>query len=476
MKKLKLTLAALLAASLLQGCGTSGAVPGTDSPGSTLGSGAAGTDVVPTITYMGFAVVQQGTGYSAKIVVFFSEDMDPNTIIPANFLVRDDQGRTVAGSMQYIGVTAVYTPTQRFDAKSKYSITVGTGVRSAGGIALAKPKTWDFTTPDPSELTGVVVDVASVAPETYATDVPLNSGVNVTFGQLMDPATVNPTTVSVLGPDGTALAGEVHYSGVTASFVPRQPFAPNTTYRLVVSNAVKSLAGVNMDDSYRSVFTTGTTAGASAPHVIFDAPADGDTGVGLDGAMVVDFDQPMDTTTINSSTIMLTDQYGRSVDGSVTYTGSTAVFTPDAPLLPLSQYTLDISGQVASSGGMQMQSDYSFSFTTAAFSGGAAPNVVFTNPSPWQSRVSRTSAISAAFSETLDPVTLDATSVQLQAPDGSLVQGTVSYLGSVVSFTPSSPLAYATTYTMVLSGAIKGQDGTAMGGDYSWSFTTSQPM
>lgn len=477
MKKLTMLLAALFTAIMLTGCGGAGAVPGGSIPtGSLANTGSSGTDVAPTITYMGFAVVTQNNAYSAKIVVFFSEDMDPASIVPGNFIVKDSTGAVVPGSMLYIGVTAVYTPTRRFTADSAYSITVGTGVRSLSGISLGKAKTWSFNTPDPSQLTGVLVSVASVAPATYAMDVPLNSGVNVTFSQVMDPATVNSSTVSVVAPDGTAVAGDVHYTGVTASFVPQAAMTPNTTYRLVVSNGVKSLSGVAMDQTYRSVFTTGTTTLASPPQVIFNAPADGDSNVSLTGTMLVDFDQAMDTTTINASNITLTDAFGRNVEGTVVYTGSTAVFTPDAPLSPLTQYTLDVSGAVTSSGGVEMQDDYSISFTTAGFSNGPAPSVVFTNPAPWQSDASRYDAISAAFSQTLDPTSLDGTTVQLQAPDGSLVPGSVSYLGNVVSFTPAAPLAFDTHYTMVLSGAIKAADGTAMGADYSWGFTTTLPM
>ncbi|HSN18595.1 MAG TPA: hypothetical protein VLV87_10350, partial [Gammaproteobacteria bacterium] len=61
MKKLTMILAALITAILLQGCGTSGAMPGSVS-GSTTDVASSGTDQAPTITYMGFAVVQQDGG------------------------------------------------------------------------------------------------------------------------------------------------------------------------------------------------------------------------------------------------------------------------------------------------------------------------------------------------------------------------------------------------------------------------------
>src|SRR5258708_4058307 len=94
-RKFFLTGMMLLLVAGLQGCRAgSDALPGV-SLGSTpptisQPSGSGSTDgKAPTITYTGFAVVQDKGAYSAKVVVFFSEDMDPSSINDQSIRVRD---------------------------------------------------------------------------------------------------------------------------------------------------------------------------------------------------------------------------------------------------------------------------------------------------------------------------------------------------------------------------------------------------
>jgi hypothetical protein len=475
MRKLMGFTAALLMAVLLQGCGSGAAA--TDGNGAldkTLSSSGGGS-AAPTTTFTGFAVVQVDGALSGKVVAFFSEDMDPASITNHSFTVADVSGKPVLGTVLYIGVTAVFTPVERFQANTGYIATVSTSVRSLSGVPMAAPKVFAFTTPDPSQLTGVLVGVTSTEPSSYATDVALDSGVNVTFHQLMDPATVNAATVAVYDPNGTKLAGQVHYTGYTASFVPATSLSPSTTYRLVVSSSAKSLSGVNMDDDYKSLFTTGDGAATVSPQVVSTSPLQGDTGVSLNSTIVVDFNEAMDTNTINTSSIQVSDGHGMPVDGSVTYVSGTAVFTPAAPLSAEATYTVSVTTDAASAGGTALAQEYSWSFTTNGFGTSPAPTVVFTNPSSYQSMVWTNATISIAFSTVVDPATLNAGTVQVTDQDGNLVTGSVSYLGNLAVFTPDNILANATQYTVTLSSGIKGVDGASLVA-YSWKFTTAMPM
>ena len=471
MRKLIVLVTALFMILLLQACGgnaglnnPNGGTGGLPVPGMDNGS-------APTITFTGFAIVQVDGALSAKVVAFFSEDMDPATINTQNFTVTDPEGKTVAGSMLYIGVTAVFTPNERFDAQTRYTVHISTGVRSLSGVPMARAKTFNFTTPDPSELTGVLVRVASTEPAAYATDVALDSGVNVTFGQIMDPATINASTVKVYDQSGAPVAGQVHYSGLTASFVPASRFTADTTYRVMVSNQVSSLSGVGMDQDFHSIFTTGTDGATLPPQVVSTSPLLGDTGVGTNSTVVVNFNEAMDTNTVNGSNIVVADGQGLPVAGSITYSGDTAVFTPDAPFSPSTTYTVQVSGDVTSAGGVALADPYSWSFTTANFGSGTAPSVVFTSPSAYQSNIWSNATISVAFSAVLDPTTLNTATFQVIDQDGNPVAGTVSYLGNIAVFTPTDPLQPGTQYTVTLTSGIEGIDGAALV-EYSWSFTT----
>jgi hypothetical protein len=474
-------IATLLFTLLLQGCGGAAADGQGNTSDSTLSAPSNGTsdtgssDAVPTLTFTGFSVVEVDGALSGKVVAFFSEDMDASSININTFKVTDASGKPVHGSVLYIGVTGVFTPNQRFDAQASYTATLTTGVRSLNGIPLAKAHTWTFTTPSPSQLTGVLTSITSTQPEANEVNVPLNAGVNVSFHQLMDPATINGSTLTLVDADGDVVHGKVHYSGLSASFVPNGSLEPNTTYKARVAAAASSLSGVPMDADKMWTFTTGTNPGAAAPQVVYTAPMIGDTAVALNATVVVDFGVAMDANSVNTANITLTDSHGRLVEGSVSYTGSTAVFTPSAPLLPQAVYYAAVSGNISSAGGLQMGADYDWSFTTGSFSTAAAPTVVFTSPAPYQRSVATYDNISIAFSEVMDPATLNTGTVQVTDAGGNPVAGTVSYLGNVAFFTPSQTLASGMQYTVTLTSDIKSADGASLT-PYSWSFTTQLPM
>lgn len=458
---------------LLQGCGSSGAAQGQGSTGSAAlsGSSSSGSSAAPTLTFTGFSVVQVGKTLSGKVVAFFSEDMDASSINVDTFKVTDAAGKPVPGSVLYIGVTGVFTPNQRFDAQASYTATLTTGVRSAEGVPLAKADSWTFTTPNPSELTGVLTSITSTAPAAEQMDVPLNTGVNVSFHQLMDPGTINTGTFTLTDARGAQVPGSVHYSGLTASFVPAISLQPQTTYRAVVSAAAKSLSGVPMDQNHAWIFTTGTSSAAVAPQVVYTAPMTGDTGVSVNATVLAQFNEGMDATSISTASFTLHDSTGTVVEGSVAYTGDTAVFTPDAPLLPDTTYTATVNTLALSASGTAMQQGYDWTFTTGGFSVGIAPTVVFTNPATDGVSVSTSTSISVAFSEVVDPTSVTAADVQVIAQDGTAVTGSLSYLGNVVSFIPSATLASGMTYTVTLGSGIRNLEGVGLAA-YSWSFTT----
>ena len=57
--------------------------------------------------------------------------------------------------------------------------------------------------------------------------------------------------------------------------------------------------------------------------------------------------------------------------------------------------------------------------------------------------------------------------------DGSSnISGTVSYVGTTATFTPSASLSYSTPYTATITTGVRDSAGNAMAGNFTWSFTT----
>lgn len=101
------------------------------------------------------------------------------------------------------------------------------------------------------------------------------------------------------------------------------------------------------------------------------------------------------------------------------------------------------------------------------------PTVIATSPINTQTGVSvSTTAVTATFSEAINPSTINGTSFLLSAGEGGAVVGVVSYSGVVATYTLSAPLAPNTTYTATITTAVRDLVDNALASNFVWQFTT----
>ena len=109
-----------------------------------------------------------------------------------------------------------------------------------------------------------------------------------------------------------------------------------------------------------------------------------------------------------------------------------------------------------------------------------APTVTSTSPADGATGVSATSAVTATFSEDVDPATVNTTTMQLRDPANNLVGASVTYDSATrtARLTPSAPLAANTTYRATVKGGttdptVKDIAGNRLAADVTWTFTTA---
>jgi len=83
--------------------------------------------------------------------------------------------------------------------------------------------------------------------------------------------------------------------------------------------------------------------GFAPPAVVAVSPVNGATHVPITQVIAAAFNEPMNPTTLNTSTFTLAGPGGVAVTGVVAYSGTTATFTPAAPLAPVATYTATIT-------------------------------------------------------------------------------------------------------------------------------------
>jgi len=430
----------------------------------------------PTVVSTINANAATGVAINTKFAPTFSEQMDPLTITPTTFTVTGPGGTTVAGTISYIGVTAVFTPTSDLAPDTTYTGTITTGAKDLAGNALASNYVWSFTTaaaPSASDTTAPTV--VSTINANAATGVAINTKFAPIFSEPMDPLTITPTTFTVTGSGGTTVAGTISYIGVTAVFTPTSNLAPNTAYTATITTGVKDLAGNALASNYVWSFTTGSGPDNTAPIVSSTVPFNSATSAAINIKISSTFSEPMDPLTITPTTFTVTGSGGTTVAGTIVYTGVTAVFTPTSDFALGTTYTATITTGVKDLAGNAMASNrvWSFTFRTAATSASdtTAPTVSSTVPFDNATGVATNANIATIFSEEMDPLTTTTETFTLM--QGSTpVSGAVSYVGRTATFDPTSDLAFNTTYTATITTGAKDLAGNALASNRVWSFTT----
>lgn len=109
------------------------------------------------------------------------------------------------------------------------------------------------------------------------------------------------------------------------------------------------------------------TSGALPVTLTSLTPADGATDVPVDTVLTAVFDRAIDGDTVDGAFTLVADG-GGAVAGTVALSGDglTATFTPDADLAYATEYTATVAGTVATTDGVALGGDASWSFTTEA--------------------------------------------------------------------------------------------------------------
>src|SRR5437867_4359772 len=259
-----------------------------------------------------------------------------------------------------------------------------------------------FTTGVAPDTTAPVL--AATGPANADTNVPLNETITVSFSEPMDPSTINTSTFIVMQ-GTTPVAGTVSYADGTASSPPADHLPPLTTDTVTISTGAKDLPHNPLTRDTTWSLAPGAAPFTTAPVLAATGPANADTNVPLNETITASFSEPMDPSTINTSTFAVM-QGTTPVAGTVSYANGTATFTPADNLTPLTTYTVTISTGVRDLAGNPLTSDMSWSFTTGVAPDTTAPILAATGPANADTNVPLNEKIARSYVETLDTVTI----------------------------------------------------------------------
>jgi hypothetical protein len=399
------------------------------------------------------------------------------SIIKASSLSLKDGIIPVSGEMSVSGSTALFIPDEDLKIGTEYTATLITGGSGSKGESGKHEYSWKFKTG--KNRNDNPVSVVSVTPPNNTKNVPLATDLTITFNQILTKPIKKTTTVELK--NGTAaVAGSLSFAGSNAVFKPTAQLLSNTVYSVKVKFGKANNEDAEDDDDddddknsagYTWSFSTGAGGNdAVPPTVISVVPANNASAVATNANVSVNFSEAMNAATINSSTITL-KQGTTTVAGTLTYSGTTATFTPASALAANTVFTGTVSTGVKDAAGNALAAVYSWSFTSAASVDATAPTVLSVSPLNNAATVATTSKLSVTFSEAMNTATINTTTFTLKQGT-TPVAGTVTYSGTIATFTPSVALTGKTVYTGTITTGAKDASGNALAANYVWSFTT----
>jgi uncharacterized protein YfaS (alpha-2-macroglobulin family) len=212
---------------------------------------------------------------------------------------------------------------------------------------------------------------------------------------------------------------------------------------------------------------------APVPQIIHQAPLPGER-LGLSPTITITFDRPMNTTRTAAAWAFRASDGGQ-VAGRITWSDSrTFQFKPNKTLEAGKRYTGVFSKQAASADGVSLPEEVRLEYQTT---NQLVVGQVF--PADGTTEVDRTTAITVIFNKPVAPIGTVESLSSLPSPVEILPQtkGTGNWVSSsVYVFQVEGGLQSNTAYRVTVRGNLKDTTGTALGADYSWSFTTSAPQ
>ncbi|EQA81947.1 Ig-like protein, partial [Leptospira alstonii serovar Pingchang str. 80-412] len=398
-----------------------------------------------------------GVSLNTSVQVGFSQKLDSSSIQSQSIQIT--QGNAVIpGTITSDEKTILFNPTSPLAASKVYTVRVSKDIKSAEGSSLSEETVWNFTT---SSLLDAVAPALSLrTPAVGATLVPNNTSVQVSFTETMDCTSLDNTILTLKNnitniqePANVACLGSV----VTLN--PTNPLGLtfNTTYKVDLLSTAKDLANNPLPNAYNWTFTTGAAPDATPPTVTFVSPAPNAQNIATGGAVSIAFSEPVDCTTIPGN-IVLDDNPllpGTIAGTPGCTTGTTATFTPLAPLAPNKVYTLTIiSAAITDLFNNPLTAVPPLTFTTGPAPDLIQPQVSFTAPAAGATDVGVNINPTIVFSEPMNCTLVNSASfrLRLQATPGVYLAGSVNCFGTSATWIPdpliNPTLAFNTLYTV----------------------------
>jgi YD repeat-containing protein len=495
------------------------------SPTGVVNIGSASIDPTGTSATLSLTIARATTSARFAVVATNSTGTTPSTPTPNNSITvladanADDDADGLTNAVEIaLGTDPLNTDTDGDGMPDGWEVFYGlnplNAADAAGTAADGRTNLANFTSGhDPQNPDSVPPSVAQVTPADATTNVFGNSVIVARFAEpLQTPVLLAPVTAAIsrVIPNappaqqtaaaqvlqtylqstccgGTSLSGTVAVSNsigrvagttilsndsLSVTFTPTLPLSLATDFAVSV-RGVRDVAGNLMTQAFQSGFTTGTAVDNSPPGVVQTSPSDTEADVPINAVVKVQFNKGMNPATLTPSSFFIFDRItNQLVPGTVQVdaNGLTAAFVPSVPLPIARILSVTLSSAVKDSAGNSLTA-LGFSFTTSFSADNAPPHLVATSPGSGATAVPLNAVVVLKFNKAIDQIDLNSSIVLSGAGVTVPASFALSSGNSLLTFTPSIPLAANTTYTLSV-GAVTDLEGQLLDNPGTVTFDT----
>jgi len=345
--------------------------------------------------------------------------------------------------------TIKFTPYQTFAANASLEITLDGSLKASNGLGFEQPVSIKFSTSDNLKLTQTL-------PESGAQDVTSSAAVVAAFNQPVVPLGADPASL----PQGFSLTPTASGSGEwintsTYIFYPDPGFSGGVNYTVQINPALTATTGSTLDMTNLSWnFSVGL------PKLLEFEPSS-ETAFPLDEPIKLTFNQPMDTTSVETN-FSFSSSNG-AVNGSFSWNANHTVLTfkPSAQLARATNYTLVLGTEAKARGGSSIGIENRFVVQTY-------PDfkVLYTDPYDTGSLQSMYSSLEIRLSAPI-PIKSYQSLVSIEPQTANFY-----VYGTDTSLFVSGSFKADTNYTVTVEKGLKDIWGQSMGESFSTRFRT----
>ena len=407
-------------------------------------------NTAPTVTTMRPGIGATNVPVNTVITLFTSTPMNIGSLSGALHIAQN--GTLVSGSITVgsNGQSIEFTPSSSFAPGATIQVVLDSTAQDMYGNFLAS-FSGAFT------MAGSIVNtpaaVQAVNPALSATQVPLNTVIQIEYNQQLNSSTVAYPAVALYDSTNTLVSTTLSLTGngQVINIAPNSNLTAGSTYSVQIQ-FVLNIDGAPVQ-RFNMAFTTGAASDSTAPNVLTVAPPNSAINVGTNAGVSVNFDKAINPVSVTGSSIQLSGGSVTEVPSSISFTTDylRTMIIPQAPLPSSTQMTIAINNGtslVTSVAGTAVASQ-STQFTTMAGADFLAPYVVNSSVQSGET-VGNNAAFAMQFNKVMDPGSVDgaAVGVSSSACYSSPVQASMSWSAdqTTIFVTPTNPLTNATTY------------------------------